>query len=159
VVDVVIPPVTPPIAAPVITKQTDTPIVTTNNQVVAKPVDNLFSKAESNTYYYVINVSDVTVSLSSSRFGVGQFNRGNFSGTGLKHQLQELDEDQLIYVGDFGNLVDVKEYADGITPQLPRIMKVPAAKYTGFYISKENFEKIKNRETLNRYIEFFRNNY
>lgn len=157
--DVVIPPVTQPITAPVITKQTDTPVVTANNPVVAKPVDNLFSKAESNTYYYVISVSDVTVSVSSSRFGVGQFNRGNFSGTGLKHQLQELNEDQLIYVGDFGNLVDVKDYSDGITPQLPRIMKVPAAKYTGFFISKENFEKIKDRETLNRYIEFFRNNY
>lgn len=157
--ETVIPAVTQAVTVPVATKQPDTPIVVKINPVSAKPVDNLFSKAESNTYYYVINVSDVTVSVSSSRFGVGQFNRGNFSGTGLKHQLQELDEDQLIYVGDFGNLVDVKEYADGITPQLPRIMKVPASKYTGFYISKENFEKIKNRETLNRYIEFFRNNY
>lgn len=151
--------VTPPVTLPVITKQADTLVVIKTDPAVAKPTDNLFSKAESNTYYYVIAVSDVTVSVSSSRFGVGQFNRGNFSGTGLKHQLQELDEDQLIYVGDFGNLVDVKAYSDGITPQLPRIMKVPATKYIGFFTSKENFDKIKNRETLNRYIEFFRNNY
>lgn len=149
----------PPVTLPVITKQADTPVVAKTNPAVAKPIDNLFSKAESNTYYYVVAVSDVTVSVSSSRFGVGQFNRGNFSGTGLKHQLQELDEDQLIYVGNFDNLIDVKSYTEGITTQLSRIMKVPAAKYTGFYISKENFEKIKNRETLNRYIEFFRNNY
>ncbi|RZL35937.1 MAG: gliding motility protein [Pedobacter sp.] len=151
--------VAPPVNLPVITKQADTPVVIKTNPAIAKPIDNLFSKAESNTYYYVVAVSDVTVSVSSSRFGVGQFNRGNFSGTGLKHQLQELDEDQLIYVGNFDNLIDVKAYTEGITTQLSRIMKVPAAKYTGFYISKENFEKIKNRETLNRYIEFFRNNY
>ncbi|MES2445540.1 MAG: gliding motility protein [Bacteroidota bacterium] len=151
--------VAPPVTLPAITKQADTPVVNRTNPAIAKPIDNLFSKAELNTYFYVVAVSDVTVSVSSSRFGVGQFNRGNFSGTGLKHQLQELDEDQLIYVGDFGSVIDVKGYSEGITPQLSRIMKVPAAKYTGFYISKENFEKIKNRETLNRYIEFFRNNY
>ncbi|RYF22625.1 MAG: gliding motility protein [Flavobacteriales bacterium] len=131
----------------------DTPVT------VAKPADNFFSKAESNTYYYVIDVNDVTVSVSSSRFGVGQFNRGNFSGTGIKHQLLELAENQLIYVGDFSNLADVKAYAEGITPQLGRIMKVPALNYRGFYISKENFDKLKDREKLNRYIEFFRNNY
>ncbi|RZJ17429.1 MAG: tetratricopeptide repeat protein, partial [Acinetobacter sp.] len=46
-------------------------------------VDDLFSKAESNIYYYVIAVNDMSLSVSSSRFGVGQFNRGNYSGTGL----------------------------------------------------------------------------
>lgn len=156
---VVKPPITtaiPPVNNPI----TTTPVEQNNTPVpVVKPVDNLFSKAESSIYYYVIAVGDVTVSVSSSRFGVGQFNRGNFSGTGLKHQLQELDEDQLIFVGNFDNQSDAKNYYDGITPQLTRIMKVPAAKYTGFYITKENFDKIKNRETLNRYIEFFRSNY
>ena len=152
VTDPVVTPPTTPIAIPV----TTTP---SNNEPVAKPVDNLFSKAETAVYYYVVAVNDVTVSVSSSRFGVGQFNRGNFSGTGLKHQLEELDEDQLIFVGNFETLNDVKNYYDGITPQLTRIMKVPATKYTGFYITKENFDKIKNRETLNRYIEFFKSNY
>lgn len=127
---------------------------------VKKPVvDNLFSKAESNTYYYVIAVADVSLSLSSSRFGVGQFNRGNFSGTGIKHQLLELEEDQLIYVGNFSNFEDVKNYAANITIELPKIMKVPVASYTSFYISQENFDKIKNKDTLNRYIAFFKLNY
>lgn len=130
-----------------------------NKPAVVPPVDNFFSKAESNVYYYVIDVADMTVSVSSSRFGVGQFNRANYIGDGLKHQLLELEEDQLIYVGSFESLEDVKDYATGITPLLPKIMKVPANTYKGFYISKENFDKIKNRETLNRYLEFFKNNY
>ncbi|TCC93280.1 gliding motility protein [Pedobacter frigiditerrae] len=121
--------------------------------------DNLFSKAESNIYYYVIAVNDMSLSVSSSRFGVGQFNRGNYSGTGLKHQLQELQEDQLIYVGNFNTLSEVKTYSEGITSQLTRIMKVPTSTYKGFYITKENFDKIKNRETLNRYLEFFKVNH
>lgn len=122
-------------------------------------VDNFFSLAESKTYYYVINVEDVTVSLSSSRFGVGQFNRGNYVGSNLKHQLAEFDENQLIYVGNFENIEEAKIYYEGISTQLPKIMKVPANTYKGFYISKENFDKLKSKETINRYLEFFKNNF
>ncbi|MEE1945997.1 gliding motility protein [Pedobacter sp. KR3-3] len=162
-------PVTPPaekpaVAPPVVQpKSADLPPVKAepeNKPAVTPPVvDNLFSKAESKIYYYVIDVADMTVSVSSSRFGVGQFNRANYVGDGLKHQLLELEEDQLIYVGNFESLEDVQDYAKGITPLLPRIMKVPTSTYKGFYISKENFDKIKNRDTLNRYLEFFKNNY
>lgn len=121
--------------------------------------DNLFSTAESKTYYYVISVADVSLSVSSSRFGVGQFNRGNYTGDNLKHQLTELDEDQLIYVGDFDNLEKVKAYYQAITYQLPKIMKIPATSYISFYISKENYNKLKDKETINKYLEFFKSNY
>lgn len=133
------------------------PIVENTNKPMI--VDKLFSKAESNVYYYVIAISDASASVSSSRFGIGQFNRGNFTGAGLSHQLLELDEDQLIYVGDFETLKDVKNYNESINQQLTRVMKIPAQSYKTFYISKENLDKIKNRDTLNRYIEFFKINY
>lgn len=152
----------PPVKVDPVKAEPEKPKIEPENKpavVVAPVVDNLFSKAESKTYYYVIDVADMTVSVSSSRFGVGQFNRANYVGDGLKHQLLELQEDQLIYVGSFESLEDVQDYAKGITPLLPRIMKVPANTYKGFYISKENFDKIKNRDTLNRYLEFFKNNY
>lgn len=162
---VVAPPVvTPPIVSnpPVqTTEQTTVPEVkpAPTTTAPAKPVDNFFSLTESKTYYYVIDVADVSVSLSSSRFGIGQFNRGNYSGTNLRHQLSELSENQLVFVGNFGSLEEVKEYYEGITPQLSKIMKVPANTYRGFYISKENFDKLKNKETINRYLEFFKNNF
>lgn len=167
----VVPPttvVTPPVVSPPVVNppvQTTVPEtkvepkVEPKTDVPAKPVDNFFSLAESKTYYYVIDVADVSVSLSSSRFGVGQFNRGNYAGNNLKHQLTELTENQLIYVGNFGSLEDAKEYYEGITSQLSKIMKVPANTYRGFYISKENFDKLKNKETINRYLEFFKNNF
>jgi lipopolysaccharide biosynthesis regulator YciM len=137
-----------------------TKIVTGTKDSLSKaPVASIFNTNESNTYYYVINVSDMSLSVSSSRFGVGQFNRGNYSGSGLKHQLLELAEDQLIFVGNFNSLSEVKTYAEGITPQLPKIMKVPANTYQGFFISKENFDKITTRQTLLNYIEFFKTNY
>lgn len=135
------------------------------NQAITKPTektieeDNLFSKAESSTYYFIVAVADVSLSLSSSRFGIGQFNRGNFAGLGIKHQLLELDEDQLIYVGDFNSLNEVKEYHKLIGAQLSKIMKVPTNNYNGFFISIQNFEKLKNRDALNRYLIFFKKNY
>jgi tetratricopeptide (TPR) repeat protein len=137
------------------------PVAVAKTDSLTKPpvVDKLFSTTESSTYYYVVSVNDMSLSVSSSRFGIGQFNRGNYAGTGIKHQLLELNEDQLIFVGNFATLNDVKTYTQGINLQLNKIMKVPASTYKWFYISKENFDKIKDRATLTRYIEFFNNNY
>lgn len=120
--------------------------------------DNLFSDGVSATYFYVIAVNSTDFNLSPSRFGIGQFNRGNFTGENLKHQLKELDEDELIFVGDFKSAEDVKNYEETIKKQLAVIMKIPAANYTTFVISKENFQKITNRDTLKRYINYINNN-
>ncbi|WP_214226971.1 tetratricopeptide repeat protein [Pedobacter sp. B4-66] len=125
----------------------------------AVKVDGPFSTAVSTVYYYVIDVADGSLTLSSSRFGIGQFNRGNYAGSNLKHQLKEFDNDQLIYVGNFSNFDDAKTYATGITPQLKQIMKVPVNIYTGFIISKENFDKLTSKTLLDKYIEFYKNNY
>lgn len=122
-------------------------------------VDGPFSTAKSTIYYYVVAVEDASLTLSSSRFGIGQFNRGNYSGSNLKHQLKEFDNDQLIYVGNFSNFEDAKTYSNGITPQLKQIMKVPVNVYTSFIISKENFDTLTGKSLLNKYIEFYKNNY
>lgn len=121
--------------------------------------DGLFSTAASEVYYYVISVATMETSLSSSRFGIGQFNRGNYAGSNLKHNLIDLDRDQVIYVGNFNSLNEVHAYADEIKPQLTKIMKVPANLYQSFYISRENFDKIRDRVTLNRYLAFFKAHY
>ncbi|RYE11981.1 MAG: hypothetical protein EOP51_32355, partial [Sphingobacteriales bacterium] len=89
-----------PVKAPVTTTPVTTPIVKTND-APAGPViksDGLFTNAPSQTYYFVVVVNDASLTLSSSRFGIGQFNRSNFTDNNLRHQLTELDNDQLIYV-------------------------------------------------------------
>jgi len=126
---------------------------------IVKSNTAIFSKTESDTYYFVIDVADASLTLSSSRFGIGQFNRGNYAENGLKHRLTEFDNDQLIYVGNFSSFAEAKSYANGITPQLKQIMKVPEGIYTTFIISKENFEKLQNKELVTNYLEFYKNNY
>ena len=125
---------------------------------VTKPV-SIFSAATSDEYYYVIDVADATLTLSSSRFGIGQFNRGNYPDNDLAHKLIELDNDQLIYITSFIDLEDAKLYESSITGQLKNIMKVPANLYKGFIISKENFQKLTDRQRVNEYLEFLKDNY
>jgi len=139
-------------------KTVEVPVVPPTPPVPVK-VDKTFSTEISKVYYFVIDVADASLTLSSSRFGIGQFNRGNYPGAGLKHQLTEFDNDQLIYVGNFISFAEAKSYADGITPNLKQIMKVPAGIYTSFIISKENFEKLQNKDLVTRYLEFYKNNY
>jgi hypothetical protein len=159
-----------PIAVPTKPLVTEnTTAKTTEPAPVAKPVEvkpadvnkpaSIFSAAKSEEYYYVIDVADATLTLSSSRFGIGQFNRGNYPDNDLVHKLVELDNDQLIYITSFIDLEDVKIYEASITGQLKNIMKVPANLYKGFIISKENFEKLTDRSRINEYLEFLKDTY
>ncbi|MGY4383727.1 tetratricopeptide (TPR) repeat protein [Pedobacter sp. UYP24] len=121
--------------------------------------DGTFNNAVSSTYYFVVDVADASLTLSSSRFGIGQFNRGNYTGSNLRHQLKEFDNDQLIYVGNFSSFDEAKTYAGGIIPQLKQIMKVPVNIYNSFIISKENLDKLGSKALLDKYLEFYKNNY
>ena len=146
---------------PVAKKAEPTPIA---KPVEVKPVDptkpvSIFSAAKSEEYYYVIDVADATLTISSSRFGIGQFNRGNYPDNDLEHKLVELDNDQLIYITSFIDLEDAKLYESSITGQLKNIMKVPANLYKAFIISKENFGKLTDRQRINEYLEFLKDNY
>jgi len=117
-----------------------------------------FSLPGAAEYYFVVNITEPRYNLSSSRFSIGQFNRTHYSGSSLKHQLQDAaNENELIYVGVFNTYEDVKAYETAILPLLNDIMKVPAEHYTTFVITKEGLAKLKNRQMINSYIEFYKN--
>lgn len=127
----------------------------------AKPANALFSMRDSSRYYFVINVSTATTNLSSSRFGIGQFNRANYPPeAGIKHQLKYAGTDnQLIFVGVFPSLSSAKDYARAIIPLMPQIMKVPADKYSFFIATQENLDKLEDKKMLDSYIDFYQKNY
>ncbi|RYU90344.1 tetratricopeptide repeat protein [Mucilaginibacter terrigena] len=148
--------VTPPVTQPV---QVVTPTVTPV-AIPVKPVPSIFNMRDSTHYYFVVNVSLGTTNLSSSRFGIGQFNRVNFQDNTVKHQLKYVGADnQLIYVGRFTSLANVKDYARAIIPLMPDIMKVPKDKYSFFIITQENLDKLANQKTLDSYIDYYQKNY
>lgn len=122
----------------------------------AKP--SIFNERDNTNYYFVVNVNTGTTDLSTSRFGIGQFNRANFLSQ--KHQLKVTGPDnQLIYIGPFKNLNAVKNYARDIVPLMPQIMKVPKDKYSFFIITKENLDKLASKELLDSYIDYYQKTY
>jgi len=128
--------------------------------VKPKPKPSIFSMSDSTNYYFVVNVSTATTNLASSRFGIGQFNRANFQEGAIAHQLKNVgDDNQLIYVGRFSSLDAVKAYARAIIPLMPDIMKVPKDKYSFFIITKQNLDKLNNKNLLDSYIEYYQSNY
>ena len=123
-------------------------------------IDTFFELNGPSDYYFIVNVSDPTLNLSSSRFGIGQFNRVNFSGNAIKHQLKSIaDQNQLIFVGPLTDKEAAQAYFDQINPLIKEIMKIPATKYGTFFISDKNFEKITDLETLERYVDFYKKNF
>ena len=118
---------------------------------------HFFSTEESTEYYFIVDITESTFNLSSSRFGIGQFNRSQYPDKQIKHQLKLLEnQNQWIFVGVFPNKEAVAVYYSKINPLMSQIMKIPANKYVTFYISKQNFEKCTNREVIDWYIDFFK---
>jgi tetratricopeptide (TPR) repeat protein len=119
-----------------------------------------FRKEDSAEFYFVVNISDPSVNLSSSRFGIGQFNRANLPGSAIKHQLKSLaNKNQLIFVGPFAEKDAALTYFTKISSLMRTIMKIPAAKYNTFIINSQNFEKLIDKDTLEQYIEYYKKNY
>jgi hypothetical protein len=130
------------------------------NSSPKRNVPSIFSMRDSTNYYFVINVGTATTNLASSRFGIGQFNRANFSNATITHQLFNVgDDNQLIFIGRFYSLGAVKDYARAIIPLLPDIMKVPKNLYGFFIITQENLDKLKNKTMLDSYMDYYQNNY
>lgn len=129
-------------------------------QTITAPASSIFSMADSTNFVFVVNVSTSRVNLASSRFGIGQFNRANYQGKNIRHQAMFAGPDnQLIYVGRFYSLGEVKAYARAIIPLMPDIMKVPADKYSFFIITKQNLDKLADKKTLDSYVDYYQQNY
>ena len=126
---------------------------------VVEPEASIFAVSDVGTYYFVVNVLDPTANLNSSRFGIGQFNRTKFIGSGIKHQLKQIkNQNQLIFVGEFLTKQDAADYYRKITPLMPEIMKISNDRYNTFYISKQNLDLLNDREMVERYIKFVKKN-
>lgn len=128
--------------------------------VAAAPPSPIFSMRDSTNYYFVIDITNNTTNLSSSRFGIGQFNRAHYDNSNISHQLTYIgDNTALIYIGRFYNLADAKAYARSIVPLMGDIMKIPKEKYSFFIITKQNLDKLADQKTLDSYLDYYQKNY
>jgi len=107
---------------------------------------------DSAIYYFVIHVENARINLSPSRYGIGQFNRGQYAARNLVHQLKRVDDElQLIYIGKFNSYEDVNEYQAHILAQLNAIMKIPSSSYNTFIVTEENLQQLTDFDKVNDY--------
>ncbi|MDB4922284.1 tetratricopeptide repeat protein [Mucilaginibacter sp.] len=156
--------VAPPVKHDTITQSVQKNIVITpaieQREIKPDVITSVFTMHDSTNYYFAVNVKSGTTNLASSRFGFGQFIRANYPGKGLKHQLMAVGADnQVIYIGRFLKLADVKKYAREVIPLLPDIMKVPKDKYSFFIISQENLNKLADAKLLDSYLDYYQKNF
>jgi outer membrane protein assembly factor BamD (BamD/ComL family) len=122
--------------------------------------NSLFSLADSSHYYVVIDVANGGANLSSSRFGIGQFNRANFTEGAIKHQLKQAGDDhQLIYIGEFYSKNTAGDYLQNIRSLLPDIMKVSKESYSIYLCTKANLDLLTNTDLLMEYQKFYTEHY
>jgi len=108
------------------------------------------------TYYFTINVTDPTLNLAPSRYGIGQFNRARYARTSINHQLSLVNaENQLLLIGPFENYEEVKTYESRILPLLPEIMKVPQEDYNTFIITKETLGTLTDGIQIKNYHQVY----
>lgn len=144
---------------PVPVTQPETPVKQPETTAPSTPkAPSMYSLPAQGEYYFIVNVFSPGTNLSSSRFGIGQFNRTKFSGAAIKHQLKDAGNDnQLIMVGPFNNLEESRNYERSILPLIRDIMKVPAEKYNTFVITKQELDKLNNSTQIAAYLEFYKN--
>jgi hypothetical protein len=108
---------------------------------------------DSAVYYFVINVQHPNVNLSPSRYGIGQFNRGQYPSKNLIHQLKKIDDElQLLYIGKFFTYDEANAYAEKMVTQLKNIMKIPSASYNTFLITEQFLQGLDDFDKVNDYF-------
>ncbi|QNL50034.1 tetratricopeptide repeat protein [Olivibacter sp. SDN3] len=108
---------------------------------------------DSATYCFVINVASAKVNLSPSRYGIGQFNRGQYSSKNLMHQIKRVDDElQLLYISKFNTFDEVIAYQERISPLLKTIMKIPSGSYHTFIITEHNLQLLTDFDQVNDYF-------
>ena len=140
-------------------EETKTEIISSKPAKVLE-TNSLFSLADSSHYYVVIDVANGGANLSSSRFGIGQFNRANFANGAIKHQLKPVgDANQLIYIGEFYSKNTASDYLQNIRSLLPDIIKVSKESYSIYLCTKANLDLLTNTDLLIQYQKFYTEHY
>ncbi len=140
-------------------EETKTEIISSKPAKILE-TNSLFSLADSSHYYVVIDVANGGANLSSSRFGIGQFNRANFADGAIKHQLKPVgDANQLIYIGEFYSKNTATDYLQNIRSLLSDIMKVSKESYSIYLCTKANLDLLTNTDLLIQYQKFYTEHY
>jgi len=120
----------------------------------------VYNFADSVQYHFVLYLTGEALNPTVFRAKIGQFNRSNYSHQKLKHNIKEIDEThQMIYVEEIGELEEAINYYENIFKNLQSFVNFDDQTVFIFIVAEDEFEKLTDQESIQRYINYFKKNF
>lgn len=127
--------------------------------VVNTGVDKMFNINIDTTQSFVIAIQDKKLSTRQILNDFSKFNQNNFRLWGLALQLKETDNYRLLVVKGIPTLNESMSYFRKVVTTRSLFASLGQTTYRNFLVTYENFEKIREQNKVDDYLDFFRSNY
>uniref|UniRef100_UPI003216D47B type IX secretion system periplasmic lipoprotein PorW/SprE n=1 Tax=uncultured Draconibacterium sp. TaxID=1573823 RepID=UPI003216D47B len=119
----------------------------------------LFSTGIDTTQSFVIAVKDKGMSMRQVLRGFADFNRQEFRAWNLALQIKQTNEYQLVVVNGIPSLNESMSYFRKVVTTRSLFAPLGQATYRNFLITNENLQALIDKNKVDDYITFFRDNY
>jgi hypothetical protein len=107
-------------------------------------------------FQFLILLKNPKVNLNTMRLNLSLFAQYNFPGLHLKNQMGSLNGNlPTMFITSFPNIRTAISYYQKFEEQKSDLVGLPPNQFEYYFISRLNFEKLKDTSTLNIYREFF----
>ena len=126
---------------------------------VSTALPGTFNTNVDTTQNFVLAIKDKGMSLRQLMREFADFNRDNFRVWNLALQLKQTNEYQLMVVQGIPSLNESMSYFRRIVTSRNLFGSLGQATYRNFLITDENLQTLIDKDKVDEYITFFRNNY
>ena len=118
-----------------------------------------FNTQVDTTQLFVLALKDKGMSMRTLLREFTDFNRDNFRAWNLGTQVKQTEEYQLMVVESIPSLNEAMSYFRRVVLNRGLFEPLGQASYRNFLITEENLQTLIDRDNVDEYITFFRNNY
>ncbi|NLA25475.1 MAG: tetratricopeptide repeat protein [Bacteroidales bacterium] len=124
------------------------------------PPAEIFTLEDTDAHYYIILVNADKIDLNRLSFEVRNFNIFTFSIKNFMVMNSVYDSNyQMVIVRSFDNKRQSLNYMRMISTNPDVFGRIESTDYKQFTISEENYQTLKKLKNVNKYLEFFEENY
>lgn len=126
---------------------------------VSTALPGTFNTQVDTTQLFVLALKDKGMSMRTLLREFTDFNRDNFRAWNLGTQVKQTEEYQLMVVESIPSLNEAMSYFRRVVLSRGLFEPLGQASYRNFLITEENLQTLIDKDKVDEYITFFRNNY
>ncbi len=126
---------------------------------VSTALPGTFNTQVDTTQLFVLALKDKGMSMRTLLREFTDFNRDNFRAWNLGTQVKQTEEYQLMVVESIPSLNEAMSYFRRVVLNRGLFEPLGQASYRNFLITEENLQTLIDKDKVDEYITFFRNNY